>query len=146
MRRDSMRAKLGNRKLIAVFLLMLYVVSFVPLAWFGGYLPRASRHFRIAPGLAFEDSWVWQPRYGMFYRFQPAGGGEEYRADALGWIYSPLILLQQQCLHPTIRIVQSDGSRVASGPRKPLRTQLHPEVLRILPKIESDFHSTYEEL
>ena len=132
---------------IIASLVTLYVLSFIPLAYSGGYLPRSSGFFRPRIGgfLAFEDSWVWQPRYGMFYRFHTATDTDTYHADALGYFYSPLIWLQQQFVRPIIRSVQPDGSPVTLSTRKPPRGQLHPEMRRALPQIEADFHLTSEQ-
>ena len=119
----------------------------MPLAYFGGYLPRKSGFFRprFLGSLAVEDSWVWQPRYGVFYRFRTAMNTDEYQADTLGYFYSPLIWLQQQFVRPTIRALQPDGSPVAFGTRKPPRNQLHPEMERALPEIEASYHITWEQ-
>jgi len=61
-------------------------------------------------GLAEIDCIQWQPRFGFCQRFRWSGGRNGIRADFLGYIYAPLILLDQSYIHRTIPLWSSSGN------------------------------------
>ena len=60
-------------------------------------------------GLAEIDCIQWQPRFGFCQSFRWSGGRNGIRADFLGYIYAPLILLDQSYIHRTIPLWSSSG-------------------------------------
>jgi hypothetical protein len=61
-------------------------------------------------------------------------------------LYSPLILLYQSVMAPSIRTVQPDGS--SPGPLRtfPERHQLHPLSQREIPDAERSLNLTWEQI
>lgn len=123
----------------------LYVTSYGWLAWGGGYVWVRSGHFRPVAHLASTDLFVWQPKKGTFYGFKTVGGEDKYQADWLGRLFSPLILLQQATISPSIRTVLADGTVPTPKPRIPERRQLHPEVRKQVPAMEETFGMSWEQ-
>src|SRR5215208_5903102 len=118
-----------------IVLCAAYLVSFAVLAWMGGYVMVPSGYFRPPwlAGLSSTDTLVWQPRYGTFYLFHSAMDEDGYQADALGYFYSPLTVLVQRSIRPSVRFVLADGSTPSPRPALPRRRELHPNVQRELP-------------
>lgn len=102
---------------------VVYVASYVPLSKRGGWVVSESGRVRIT--LAMADIFEWQPRYGLFHRMRAYGGGHLIRADFLGWFYSPLILIDQKWIHPTIAFIDSEFKAVDPIPAPPLN-EYHP--------------------
>lgn len=117
-RKGTRRAILGS-----IVFGVVYVSSYVPLSMTGGWVVSESGRIRIT--LAMADIFEWQPRYGMFHRMRTYGGGHLVRADFLGWFYSPLILIDQKWIHPTIAFIDSEFELVDPIPAPPLK-EYHP--------------------
>jgi hypothetical protein len=124
----------------------VYLLSYLVLAFSGGYTFAASGQFRPINHLASVDTMVWQPRVGTFYPFRNASGHDVYQSDWIGRIYSPLILLYRNFAAPTIRSVDSSGKVRESGVSLPRRNQLHPLMKRELPALEQNFGLTWEQI
>jgi hypothetical protein len=105
---------------LSAVLLAAYVASFAFLACRGGYTFVPSGSYRPMT-LASPDTFVWQPLHGTFYRFHDASDHDLYRADTLGYLYSPLILVAQR-IRPSVTVFDPDGS---SHPFPPM-SQWHP--------------------
>jgi hypothetical protein len=84
----------------ALTLVGLYLASFVVFALFGGYMMLPSGYFRPFT-LASADTFVWQPRFGTFYRFHTAMDEDEFQADRIGYLYAPLTVLLQHSIRPS---------------------------------------------
>jgi hypothetical protein len=138
--------KTKRAKLLCIALTSLavsYFISFAVLAYFGGYMTVASgqfRPFRLASG----DTWVWQPRYGTFYRYRDPSGRDTHMADTVGYIYSPLICVIQHTARPSMRFVHADGSAAIPYPRIPTRSELHPRMQPVISDMERQFHISWE--
>lgn len=123
---DTKRPK-ANRRLrlfsrcLCVFL-VLYVASYAALSFSGGWVVTESGEVRIFTAVA--DTFQWQPRYGNCQRFHTASGDDTLRADALGYFYSPLILLDQGFVQRTIPFINADGQVIQPLPAPPL-SQYH---------------------
>ena len=103
-------------------LLIVYVLSYGVLSATGGWVVNESGEHRIIT--AVSDQFQWQPRYGSCQRFRSVSGDYTLRADALGYFYAPLILLDQGYIHPTISFLDPDGLLVPF-PAPPL-ADYHP--------------------
>ena len=88
-------------------LLGAYLISYGVLSATGGWVVNESGEHRIITAVA--DQFQWQPRYGSCQRFRSVSGDYTWRADALGYFYAPLILLDQRYIHPTISFFGPDG-------------------------------------
>jgi hypothetical protein len=95
----------------AAVILILYVASYAVLSYTGGWVISETGHDRPVPGapLAAADVYIWQPRYGRCEPFRNVLGENTLRADALGYLFAPLILLDQRFVHPTIPFTAPDG-------------------------------------
>lgn len=102
-------------------LIALYTATFIGNALSGGYLLMPSGNFRPLVGLAQPDTWVWQPKYGIFHLYRNALGERDVIADGIGRFYAPLILLTQSLLKPSKPCDQGDNP-----PYAPPVDQLHP--------------------
>ena len=142
-----MKPKTKKRWLIATSIVAAgYLLSFAVLVYGGGYLCVRSGHFRPINHLAMMDTLVWQPRVGTFYAFRTVGGDDTYQSDFIGAFYSPLILLHQRMVAPSIRTVEPDGSSPTARHAFPKRHQLHPSVQHELPDLERTFGLSWEQL
>ncbi len=141
-----MKSKIKKRFLVATpVIVALYFVSFAVLAHDGGYLWVRSGHFRPINHLAMTDILVWQPRIGRFYQFRTANGDDTYQRDWVGCFYSPLILLHQRWLAPSLRTVAADGSAPIQRGFFPARHQMHPSVQHEIPELEQTVGLTWEQ-
>ena len=92
--------KRKRRVITIIAVLGVYLVSYAVLSFCGGY--RLVMSGRARPGgLAFSDTFVWQPRFGVCYPFRTASGNDTHHMDALGLIYFPLIRLDHAFVHQT---------------------------------------------
>jgi len=109
-------------------LLPLYVISYALLSLTGGWMVTESGRWRPFGILAEIDSIQWQPRFGFCQRFTWSGGHDGIRADFLGYVYAPLILLDQSHIHPTISLWRSPGDPDSGidSTRIPPITEWHP--------------------
>ncbi|HEX2749901.1 MAG TPA: hypothetical protein VHM91_17970 [Verrucomicrobiales bacterium] len=73
---------------------------------------------------AVADTYEWQPRYGSCQNFLSITGETSLRADALGYFYAPLILLDQRFIHRSIPFIR-DGSFIEPFPAPPFK-DFHP--------------------
>jgi hypothetical protein len=117
------------RRLLLAFSIALicYLASYSVLSATGGWLVSESGEWRPFGALAEIDIFQWQPRYGFCQRFRWPGGHYALRADALGYFYAPLILLDQRFVHPTIRFRKPDGTLIEPLPAPPV-LQYHPRI------------------
>ena len=95
----------------------LYVGSYIVLSMTGGWIVSESGELRII--LAVSDIFLWQPRHGQGQWFRHSDGETGFRGDMLGTFYAPLILLDQCCIHRTIRFLRTDGTFVEPLPAPP---------------------------
>ena len=105
----------------------LYVASYAFLSVTGGWVVSESGQLRPF-GLAEVDIFQWQPRFGFCQRFLWSSGHYGLRADALGYFYAPLILLDQGFVHRTIRFVSQDGTMIEPIPSPPV-SEYHPRMV-----------------
>lgn len=95
-----------------------YVAGYVPLSCGGGYCPEFSGEHRIG-GLPVLDRLEWQPRFGRFRIWTGIDGLLEFRAEGIaGYLYAPLIAIDQHCVHRHLEIVRGHVP-----PHRP-----HPEI------------------
>jgi hypothetical protein len=106
--------------------LLIYAGSYAVLSATGGWIVSESGEVRMRmAGLAVADVIQWQPRYGYCERFRSSGGDYGLRADALGYFYAPLILLDQRFIHRTISFIGLDGNFIDPVPAPPY-AEYHP--------------------
>ena len=119
--------RLRKAALWLLFLSLFYVISYAVLSFTGGWMVTESGRWRPF-GLAEIDCIQWQPRFGFCQRFIWSGGDASIRADMLGYIYAPLILLDQSHIHPTIPLwrVPGDPDSGFDSSRIPPISQWHP--------------------
>jgi hypothetical protein len=86
-----------------------YLGVYAVLSATGGYVEESSGEIRWSFGLSVPDVLVWQPRFGRGYSVKSASGTDEWSCDAIGWIYYPVMVLDQQHIHPTIRFRDGNG-------------------------------------
>jgi hypothetical protein len=124
------RRSIRIRAVWLLLLLPLYLVSYAILSFMGGWMVTESGRWRPS-GLAEIDSIQWQPRFGFCQRFIWSGGRPGIRADTLGYIYCPLILIDQARIHPTIPLwrLPGDPDSGFDSSRVPPITQWHPTVV-----------------
>jgi hypothetical protein len=79
-----------------------YVVLYALDAALGGYDPHYTSDGRnqYTSGLLVHDCIMWQPRFGCYYN--------DYRYDAIGIAFYPLIRLDRDFVHKTHRIADAD--------------------------------------
>ena len=92
------------RDLMRVFMILgfCYVASYCADSFFGGYwlIPEMDGRDRYSFGLAMNDAFLWQPRFG-----HEALGN----FDFLGTLYRPMLRLDRACIHRTIYLSDDKG-------------------------------------
>jgi peptidoglycan/LPS O-acetylase OafA/YrhL len=81
-----------------------YLVVYVILSFCGGYVLTQSGQVRYGFGLSVSDLQQWQPRFTFCQRFRQVDGSWTLRANFLGYVFAPLVLLDQTCIHKTVRL------------------------------------------
>ena len=77
-------------------------------------------------GLAFGDTFAWQPRFGVCFPFHSALGENTYRSDVLGFLYLPLIRLDQTYIHRTRPYITFDATGEPLNHPWPAIEEMHP--------------------
>ncbi len=99
-----MRAPLKRRLKIALGVLAAYALVYLVLSLTGGYVLTQSGQVRYGFGLSVSDIRQWQPRFAFCQRFRRADGSWTLRANCLGYVFAPMILLDQTLVHRTVRL------------------------------------------
>lgn len=98
-----------------VITLLLYVAVYVVNSCCGYYYWSPSGLTRKAFGhpthISMPDRQVWKPLVGTFERYTTVEGRESFRGNALGYVFAPLILLDQAWVHPTSDFLLSPDGR-----------------------------------
>lgn len=115
--------------LVCGMVLFVYVAAYVVLSAFGGWGQTGSGKLRIRypdyVGFAIHDCFVWQPIIGDCQLFVNSSGENTLRGDAFGYMFCPLILLDQRFVHRTIYFMDPNGNNIESAKEPPL-TDFHP--------------------
>ena len=85
-------------------LVALYVTAYIGLSCTGGYVFTQSGEVRYAFGWSVSDIQLWQPRFLFCQRFRQIDGSWTIRANTLGYVFTPLVLLDQAFWHKTVRL------------------------------------------
>jgi hypothetical protein len=97
--------------IVIAALLVLYFGSYAILSATGGFVFTQSGKIRL--GISLDDQWIWMPRYGWAQPYQWPDGRNTVRVGGIaGWLYLPLILVDQAWAHPTQRFITPDGQWV----------------------------------
>jgi peptidoglycan/LPS O-acetylase OafA/YrhL len=99
-----MRAPLKRKLKIALGVLAAYVLVYVVLSLTGGYIFTQSGQVRYGFGLSVSDLQQWQPRFAFCQRFRQVDDSWTLRANFLGYVFAPMILLDQTLVHRTVRL------------------------------------------
>lgn len=103
-----MTAILRNGLRALLVLLVLYVTTYAILSCCGKYVWSQSGRLRWDGGIAITDCVIWQPLWAHGQRYLWVDGTVGFRGNEPGFMFYPLILVDQACIHPT-RSVFSDG-------------------------------------
>ena len=85
-------------------------------------------------GLAFSDTFIWQPRFGVCYPFRTVTSEDTHHMDGIGFLYYPLICLDQAYIHqsrPYITLANDDLDKPRVHPWPPME-QMHPVARKII--------------
>lgn len=99
-----MRAPLKQELEIAGGVLAADVLVYLVLSLTGGYTFTQSGQVRYGFGLSVSDLQQWQPRFAFCQRFRQVDGSWTLRANFLGYVFAPMILLDQTLVHRTVRL------------------------------------------
>jgi len=100
-----MRPKLKRSIQIAALSAAIYLIAYVVLSHYGAYMLTQSGEVRWGFGLSASDIEQWQPRFVLCQRFHNIDGGTSLRANPLGYIFAPLVLLDQSFVHKTAHLI-----------------------------------------
>jgi peptidoglycan/LPS O-acetylase OafA/YrhL len=103
-----MRAPLKRSLKIALGVLGAYVLSYGILSLRGGYIFTQSGQLRYGGALSVSDLQQWQPRFTLCQRFRQVDGSWTLRANFLGYVFAPLVLLDQTFIHRTVRLLDPE--------------------------------------
>ena len=119
---------MSRRKRIAILIFAavgVYFISYALLSYNGGYRIVMSGNARPT-GLALGDTFAWQPRFGVCFPFHSALGENTYRSDVLGFLYLPLIRLDQTYIHRTRPYITFDATGEPLNHPWPAIEEMHP--------------------
>ena len=92
---------------ITLGFLFLYISSYVIFSCFGGYIATQSGEVRYKNiGLSVTDIYLWQPKFVYGKLFRTIRGKLTYHGNVLGFIYAPLVIIDQKFCHKTKRIFE----------------------------------------
>ena len=114
-------------KTAITFFIGIYLLSYACLSLLGGWRLQETGQSCVGMML-MPDEIVWKPACCWFQPEFDTGSGTTTRGDLLGFLYAPLIFLDQRFVHRSRSI---PGSPVATTP------QLHDEVSRVFAILES---------
>ena len=107
--------------LCCALVLTAYLVSYLILSALGGYRFDQSGELRYASaGLSVSDLVMWHPA-GCWYQRRLRGitGDHTSRGNFLGYLYSPLIVLDRALVHRTKRIIDKKGKFLWNEDKSP---------------------------
>jgi len=122
-RRQRVRIVVGS----ILVLHLLYVGSYTLDSLAGGWMVNESgecRNYLVASC----DQFVWTPRFGACQKFRWSGGRDGIRAFGIGYLYCPLILLDQAYFHQTVRFMDEGMTFVEPIPAPPIE-EYHPTMV-----------------
>ncbi|MDF1746485.1 MAG: hypothetical protein P1V19_22500 [Gimesia sp.] len=97
--------------LLGIFIsLSIYVVTYIILSSLGGYYYNQSGKVRYRSiGLSVSDITTWNPK-GCWYqaKFKNTKGIYVSRGNDLGYVFSPLIILDRKYFHPTQILIEPE--------------------------------------
>jgi hypothetical protein len=110
---ENLKSRRGRRfraRLLRVLtaLAVVYVMVYLFLSLGGGYVTHTSGNHRMSYGLAIPDSMSWQPYWGTGGTFVRADGSSTWDCDWIGFLFAPLLYVDQRSVHPTIPILKDD--------------------------------------
>ena len=100
-----------RRKIMVVILcfIVIYMVSYCTLSFFGKYVPGQSGNLRYSVGLGVTDIARWQPKFIYGGLYCPIGkDNATYFGNILGYFYAPLVLVDQKYFHKTQSLIDPD--------------------------------------
>lgn len=103
-----MRAPVKQRLKIALGVSVLYFAVYAVLSLNGGYVFTQSGLLRYEGAFALSDLQQWQPRFAFCQRFRQVDGSWSLRANFLGYVFAPVILLDQALVHRTVRLFDAE--------------------------------------
>lgn len=95
-----------------VLTITIYVGIYCILSYYGGYYFNQSGKVRYrSMGLSVSDISTWNPKGGRYQaRFKNIKGKYVSRGNDLGYIFSPLIMIDRKYFHPTETLIESKNS------------------------------------
>lgn len=93
----------------SIFLIAVYLCSYTVLSFLGSYVPAHSGHLRWDFGLSVTDIRIWHPYAAHWQSYSNSKGEKTTKGDLLGYLYSPLILIDRALIHPTEYYFPTDG-------------------------------------
>jgi hypothetical protein len=99
-------------------LVALYVAAYLPLSLLGDYQFDETGKLRWRDelgGLSFSDVIQWQPRFAWCRIFRHYDGTTVLQANFLGYVFAPLILLDQRAVHRTKPVFDEQGNIIQYG-------------------------------
>ena len=97
-----MHAPLKRKLKIVSSIAAAYLIAYCVLSLAGGYILTQSGQVRYDFGFSVSDIQQWQPRFAFCQRFRQTDGSWTLRANFLGYVFAPMILLDQILVHRTV--------------------------------------------
>ena len=101
-----MKKKRNLKLKITVGFFFLYIGSYIVFSCLGDYVPTQSGEMRYKMGLSVTDIHLWKPKFVYGQLFRTIRGKLTYHGNVLGFIYAPLVIIDQKFCHKTKRIFE----------------------------------------
>jgi len=119
---------------LALFILGgLYVCSYVAMSAAGGYSYSQSGRVRYnaGQGLSVSDLVMWHPKWTWYQNeFVDVSGKISSRGNTLGYLYSPLIILDRKVIHKTLLVDDLFNQQSIMNTSEPAPPEGHGEAPR----------------
>lgn len=94
-----------KRLVVPGILVGIYLFMYIIFCMYGQYSPTQSGKTRYQNGLSITDVEVWQPRFIVGQLFYDIDGKLKFRGNTMGYIYAPVLLIDQKHIHKTIWLI-----------------------------------------
>jgi len=112
---------------IGMFCVAVYLLLYIPNSIFGGYWGPVAGRMAWKSGLPISTLFLWQPFFGY---------SDSYNKSLLGWVYYPLILIDQNCIHHMYDITRKNDADIIFA--NPSQIRWNPQAEKIAKKDRLD--------
>lgn len=108
---------------IVTLCVVIYILLYIPNSIFGGYWGPVFGRTKWSSAVPASTLFLWQPYYGY---------NDSYKKSFLGWVYLPLILIDQNYIHHPYDLTRTNDADVIFA--NPNRIRWNPQAEKLARK------------